>query len=174
MTHGSAELIDAINVDRTPSRYRKFVRRRLGVVYEADRARAIEEAAIRTEAEVKVKDNPVDLINVALEELIRARCEVPGYSTLDELAARIRAEVNSAIFHGIGRRKAGGLALERSHPRSARAALSAAIRHDPVLAAGRSGGSPPPMRAYRAVVALRPPAGPRWPGERGHRAAQFE
>jgi 2,4-dienoyl-CoA reductase-like NADH-dependent reductase (Old Yellow Enzyme family) len=61
----------------------------------------------------------VDLINVALEELIRARCEVPGYSTLDELAARIRAEVNSAIFHGIGRRKAGGLALERSHPRSA-------------------------------------------------------
>src|ERR1700694_4454001 len=42
-------------------------------------------------------------------------------------------------------------------------------RQDPVLAAGRSGGQPPRMRVCRAVVALRPPAGPRWPGERGHR-----
>jgi hypothetical protein len=62
--------------DRTLWRHREFVRRRLGVIYEPDRARTIAEAAIRTAAEAK--DNPADLINVALEELIRARCELPG------------------------------------------------------------------------------------------------
>jgi hypothetical protein len=41
------------------------------------------------------KDNPADLISVALEDLVRARCEVPGFSTL---AASIRAEVNTALF----------------------------------------------------------------------------
>ncbi len=88
--------------ERTGERHRELVRRRLGVVHDPERARAIAEAAIRPEA--AVKDNPADLINVALEELIRARCELPGYTTLDELAARIRAEVNSGIFQGIGQR----------------------------------------------------------------------
>ncbi|MEU1737505.1 hypothetical protein [Streptosporangium sp. NPDC020145] len=33
------------------------------------------------------KDDPADLINVALEELIRRRCELPGCTTLDVMAA---------------------------------------------------------------------------------------
>ncbi len=44
---------------------------------------------------------PADLINVALEELVRARLELPAYGTLDELAASIRAQVNTAVFAGI-------------------------------------------------------------------------
>lgn len=96
------EVRAAHDSDRTLWRHREFVRPRLRVVYEPERARAIAAAAIRTEA--AVKDNPADLINVALEELIRARCELPGYTTLDEMAARIRAEVNGAIFRGIGER----------------------------------------------------------------------
>ncbi|GAA4386437.1 hypothetical protein GCM10023088_57400 [Actinomadura verrucosospora] len=44
------------------------------------------------------KDNPADLINVALEELVRARCELPGYTTLDAMAASTRAEVNTGFF----------------------------------------------------------------------------
>ena len=44
--------------------------------------------AIRAAAQAK--DNPADLINVALEELVRARLELPTYGTLDDLAARIR------------------------------------------------------------------------------------
>ena len=36
------------------------------------------------QAAAQAKDNPADLINVALEELVRARLELPGYSTLDE------------------------------------------------------------------------------------------
>ncbi|WP_343075350.1 DUF4158 domain-containing protein [Actinopolyspora biskrensis] len=49
-------------------------------------------------AAVQTKDNPADLINVALEELVRTRCELPGYSTLDEMAATIRTEVNTTFF----------------------------------------------------------------------------
>jgi hypothetical protein len=42
--------------------------------------------------------DPADLINVALEKLVEGSFELPGYSTLDEMAARIREEVNSSIF----------------------------------------------------------------------------
>jgi hypothetical protein len=44
---------------------------------------------------------PPDLINVALERIVEASLELPGYSTLDDMAATIRAEVNEAIFAGI-------------------------------------------------------------------------
>jgi hypothetical protein len=53
---------------------------------------------------------------VALERIIEASLELPGYSTLDEMATTIRAEVNEAIFAGItarmdpeGRLRAQGL-----------------------------------------------------------------
>jgi hypothetical protein len=45
----------------------------------------------------QTKDNPADLINVALEELVRARLELPAYSTL---AARVRSEINAG-FHAL-------------------------------------------------------------------------
>jgi hypothetical protein len=38
---------------------------------------------------------------VALEEIVRARCEIPGYTTLDEMATRIRARVNGGFIAGI-------------------------------------------------------------------------
>jgi Domain of unknown function (DUF4158) len=68
---------------RTAERHRELVRTRLGVVYDPEQARKLAEQAIRDA--VQAKDNPADLINVALEELVRARLELPGFSTLDEL-----------------------------------------------------------------------------------------
>ncbi|MFJ8076221.1 DUF4158 domain-containing protein [Streptomyces sp. NPDC096176] len=62
----------------------------LGPVWQAAAA-AIYEA-------VQTKDNPADLINVALEKLVKARMELPGYSTLDEMASVIRTEVNEDFF----------------------------------------------------------------------------
>ena len=56
------------------------------------------EEAIR--AAVQTKDNPADLINVVLEELVRERCELPGYTTLDAMTATIRTEVNGR-FHAM-------------------------------------------------------------------------
>ena len=64
---------------RTVRPHRSLIRERLGVVSDPGYARKLAESAIYAAAQAK--DNPADLINVALEELVRARCEIPGYST---------------------------------------------------------------------------------------------
>jgi hypothetical protein len=87
---------------RTGKRHRQFVRDRLKMKYEAARVREVAEAAIRKA--VQSKDNPDDLINVALDELVRQRCELPGYTTLDAMATSIRAEVNSGMFRVVAAR----------------------------------------------------------------------
>jgi TnpA family transposase len=84
---------------RTAKWHRRQVRERQGVTYDQRRARAAAGAAIREAA--LVKNHPPDLINVALERLVEASLELPAFSTLDEMAASIRAEVNAEIFAGI-------------------------------------------------------------------------
>jgi hypothetical protein len=84
---------------RSAKRHREFVRERMGVTYDAAGVRKIAEDAIRKA--VQAKDNPADLINVALEELVRARCELPGYTTLDAMAAAIRNEVNDGFYRTV-------------------------------------------------------------------------
>lgn len=83
-------------VDRTGKRHRDCVRRRLGAVYEPARVRAVAEAAMRQA--LLGKDNLADVINVALEALAARGCELPGYTTLDEMAATLRAEVNGGFY----------------------------------------------------------------------------
>lgn len=46
-------------------------------------------------------DNPADLINVALEMLIKERYELPAFSTLDRLVRRVRTVVNQRYFGDI-------------------------------------------------------------------------
>ncbi|HEY3957664.1 MAG TPA: DUF4158 domain-containing protein, partial [Streptosporangiaceae bacterium] len=84
---------------RTAKWHRGQVRRRQGVTYDQRRARALAEAAMREAA--LVRNHPPDLINVALERIVEASLELPAYSTLDEMATTIRAEVNEAVFAGI-------------------------------------------------------------------------
>lgn len=43
----------------------------------------------------------IDLINVAIEILIKERYELPAYSTLERLAATVRAEVHDTLFREI-------------------------------------------------------------------------
>jgi hypothetical protein len=117
---GLCEDVEAeTDADRTAKRHREFVRKYLGVKYEAGKVRSVAERAIR-EA-VQTKDNPADLINVALEELVRARCELPGYTTLDAMTAMIRAEVNGG-FHAMVAARPG---------RGARAGLDRLLLVDP-------------------------------------------
>ena len=100
---GLAIAVDrASEAERTLKRQRDLVREHLGMVYELKRVLQVAEAAIRKA--VQTKDNPPDLVNVALEELVRGRCELPGYSTLDRLAATIRTEVNSGLFDTVAAR----------------------------------------------------------------------
>jgi TnpA family transposase len=90
------------DAERTGKRHRQLVRDRLGVKYSPAAVRAVAEAAIRKA--VQSKDNPADLINVALDELVRQSCELPGYTTLDAMAASIRSEVNVGMFAAVATR----------------------------------------------------------------------
>jgi hypothetical protein len=106
-------VVAAHESDRTLWRHRDFVRTRMGVKYTPAKVRAVAEAAIRKA--VQSKDNPADLINVALEELVRQSCELPGYTTLDAMAASIRTEVNGGMFIAVAARpdRMQGARLER-------------------------------------------------------------
>src|SRR5450755_4079397 len=81
---------------------RQLVRGRLGVAHDPQRARAVAVAGIRSAAEVM--NNPPDLINVALELLVKASLELPAFSTLDEIASRVRREVNAGMFERVAGR----------------------------------------------------------------------
>ncbi len=91
-----------VEANRTAKRHRELVRGRLGVKYESAEVRGIAEAAIRSAAQTK--DNPADLINVALEELVHKGRELPGYTTLDKMVGRIRTEVNGKVFISVAAR----------------------------------------------------------------------
>ncbi|WP_205446939.1 DUF4158 domain-containing protein [Candidatus Frankia alpina] len=97
---GQLELGESVAAEhdapRTAKWHRGLVRDWLGVVYEPAKVREIAEAALQEAAQGK--DNPADLINAALEQLVKARCELPGYTTLDQMAGAVRAEVNGALF----------------------------------------------------------------------------
>ena len=49
----------------------------------------------------QVMNHPADLINVAIEELVRQRCELPAFSTLDELVRHVRAVVDRRLFDSV-------------------------------------------------------------------------
>ena len=81
---------------RTAERHRTLVRARGEVVYDPAGARkvaadAIEEAARR-------KNDPADLINIALERLVEGSYELPAFRTLNDMATTIRARANEDIF----------------------------------------------------------------------------
>jgi TnpA family transposase len=84
---------------RTLYRYHQAIRAHLHVTPYDRQARHLITRAIYEAAQAK--DNPADLINVAIEELIRVRCELPAFGTLDRLARRIRTLVNRRYFLGV-------------------------------------------------------------------------
>jgi hypothetical protein len=81
---------------RTAERHRNLIRERSEVVYDPPGARRVAAEAIR-EAAYR-KNDPADLINIALERLVEASFELPAFRTLNEMAGAIRARVNEEIF----------------------------------------------------------------------------
>lgn len=57
-------------------------------------ARSVYESAL-------VMDSPSDLINVAVETLLRNCCELPGFTTLDRAVRRHRALVHRKFFQRV-------------------------------------------------------------------------
>ena len=86
-------------VERTLYRYRGLVRDYLQVNPYAQGGEAIVSATAK-EAAYSMSD-PADLINVALEQLIRQRYELPAFSTLDRLVNQLRHQVHEALYNQV-------------------------------------------------------------------------
>src|SRR6266568_9563687 len=86
-------------VSRTLYRYHSAIRAHLDIKSEGKYIRHIAAKAIY-EA-VQVMDTPADLINVAIETLVKEHCELPAFSTLDILVSRIRKVINGRIFRDV-------------------------------------------------------------------------
>ncbi|WP_427164178.1 DUF4158 domain-containing protein [Streptomyces sp. C1-1] len=97
----AAGTVPEVDSERSEERYRSAVRERLELKHKPGEARAVAEAAMRAAAPVKA--HTADLVNVALEELVRQkeRLELPAFSTLDRMAARIRSEVEASRCEAI-------------------------------------------------------------------------
>lgn len=52
----------------------------------------------------RIMDNPADLINAAIEELIKERFELPAFSTLDRMIRRVRLFVNQGLWNKVMKR----------------------------------------------------------------------
>jgi hypothetical protein len=87
---------------RTLYRHHRAIREFLGITPWGARARAIASGAIAAAAEARV--DPADLINAAIDALIRERCELPMLSTLRELAATSHRLVNAAQWEQVHER----------------------------------------------------------------------
>ncbi|MFI6684766.1 Tn3 family transposase [Streptomyces sp. NPDC050485] len=91
--------LPAYRAERTAKHHRGPVRKQAGVTYDQAKARQIVEQSIRKEA--AAKNRPADLVNIALEKVVEAGLELPGFSTFDKMASKIRTEVNASIRTGI-------------------------------------------------------------------------
>ncbi len=77
-------------------RYQKSIRDFLGVESFSEGGSGVAAEAMREAA--FTRSDPADLINVAVENLVKERFELPAFSTLDRLAGRVRREVHEEIY----------------------------------------------------------------------------
>jgi len=81
---------------KTFYRYRKIIRTYLGVFAWSDEAISIVEASVKKAA--FSMSNPADLVNVAIEQLIAKRYELPAFSTLDRIVGHLRHQVHLELY----------------------------------------------------------------------------
>lgn len=85
--------------NRTLTRYKSSIRKYLNVTQFGEGARRV--IAESTYKAAQVMNNPADLINVAIESLVKERYELPAFSTLDRSIRHIRTLVNSGIYENV-------------------------------------------------------------------------
>ena len=92
---------DLVGYDASGTRRRhlRLVRHYLGITAYGPEAHQALEAAMREAA--LSKDAPEDLINIAIEELVRQQFELPALSTMERAAFEMRAEVNRTFYDHI-------------------------------------------------------------------------
>ncbi len=91
-----------LNVDikkKTLFRYRKVIRSHLGCTVYIEDGDHLIEPVIRTAA--LTMSDPADLINVAIDTLVKANVELPAYSTLDRFVGHVRQQVHESLYRSI-------------------------------------------------------------------------
>ena len=92
-------LLAETNQKKTRSRYRKTIRKYLKrKPYKEEGIELLK--AVITKAAYTMSD-PADLINVAIEELVKECTELPAFSTLDRLTSHLRTQVHEEIYQGV-------------------------------------------------------------------------
>jgi hypothetical protein len=103
----AAEVVPGYDHDRTLYRHHQVVREYYQILpYGKEARRVILRTLLRA---VRTMDNPADMINAALEELIKQRYEMPAFSTLDRLTGRVRTLVYGRICQMVQRRMTADL-----------------------------------------------------------------
>jgi TnpA family transposase len=97
--HYGAVEWEAYDQSGTRRRHTAAIRQHLNVRPFDKVAQQIMEATFRSAAETR--EGLDDLINAAIEELVRQRYELPGFRTLLDAARRIRAEINRRYFQSV-------------------------------------------------------------------------
>lgn len=97
------ELADQINNQpkNYKSRYVKIIRKFVGVAVFNSKAKNILQEIIHKAAQTK--QHIPDIINVALEELIRLKIELPAFSFLNRMSQNIRQQINNSYYQLIHR-----------------------------------------------------------------------
>src|SRR5699024_5426821 len=95
----SSEVTVGYEKTRTMYAHQTGIRKHFGIHAYGKQAQEVAMQAIQQAA--KTMDNPADLINVAIAELIHQYYELPAFSTLDRLARRIRRLVNETFFQQV-------------------------------------------------------------------------
>jgi hypothetical protein len=110
----------AVPPPRSRQCYRVAIREHLGVKTFGGEARRLAMEMV-SDAALSM-DDPADLVNVAIEELVKERFELPAFSTLDRLTRHTRYRVNSRLFSRVDERMMNAMkssldALLESGPR---------------------------------------------------------
>ena len=91
----------AIAPERSRRRYTEAIRQYLKISIYNKQGQKIIAKAVGVAA--TVRDHPADLVNVAIEELVKERYELPAFSTLDRLVLHIRTVINNRLFRKVAR-----------------------------------------------------------------------
>ena len=95
----SSDDLSGYDASGTRRRHLSMIRKHLNI--QAFNSKAHQVMVTAMEKAVQVQHDLVDLINVAIEEVIRHRFELPGFTTLLQSARDVRAASNAALFQGV-------------------------------------------------------------------------
>lgn len=92
----SDEFIQSYDSSGTRARHNNMIRLFLSI--KPFNSKAKQTIANTLEIAAKTKDESFDLINIAIEELIKNRYELPAFATLDRLTNKIRVSVHRGFY----------------------------------------------------------------------------